>query len=423
MGAGASSASVDEAIKLTNHKELLGLVDGVSAESQDKLLAALLKRNAKQKAVSAIQALYDAAQAAPEETKNQPPSDSWVKYGGGVVSDMVQGTTMIDVQYLIALGEAGAIPPRWQEVPEAAKLGEKDFWRLHTWDENFMLPLLAFTYCWLSPEHPDPTGEQLRNVLPVLKLMLAKAKEHGGEHATIAAMQDYISFPQAPRTEEETTRFRYGLKKELNSWYSHPYVPALMIDVEASEAPEHTNRRPYAKRGWCGTEMQMASIVKDSSCLWSISQLQADVSSWEQAVQQMCSTRLPPASPDAYSAHLRERIESGDAAFTHNSDVDLVLGIYERGFVHAFNSYCACHDGNPSIHFTILDWGDDKIDAIVEAFTYADKNVDEDVSLVLILGIGNEFSKEGYTKLKEKFDTFTKFSLSDAGFDFNEEEM
>jgi len=420
MGAGASASSVDEMIKQTNGKELLGLVDGVSAESKEKLLAMLMK-DPKLQAAAAIQTLYDAAQGAPEETKNQPPSDSWVKYGGKVVSGMVQGTSMIDVQYLIALGEAGGIPPRWQDVPEAAKMDDKDLWRLHSWNEQFMLPLLAFTYCWLSPEHPDPIGEQLGRVLPILKLMLAKAKEYGGEHATVAAMQDYVSFPQEPRSEEDLTRFRYGLKNELNAWYSHPYVPALMFDFESSDAPEHTNLRPYHKRGWCSTEMQMGSIVKDGACLWSLSQLKADVSSFADAVTQMTAARRAPKSPDAYSADLRERIASGDVAFTHDSDVDVVLGIYERGFVHAFNTYLDCRDGNPTIHFTILRWGDDKIDAIVEAFAYADNHVDEGVSLMLILGIGNTFSKEGYTTLKEEFEKFSRFSLSDSGFKFDNE--
>ena len=67
---------------------------------------------------------------------------------------------------------AGAHLPRRQDLPEAACVSVK---QMREWVEGApphvtskVLPLIAISYCWLSPENPDPTGEQLQAVATVL---------------------------------------------------------------------------------------------------------------------------------------------------------------------------------------------------------------------------------------------------------------
>merc|ERR1712046_227821 len=115
------------------------------------------------------------------------------------------------------------------------------------------LGVLVLSYCWVSKFHPDPVGEQLQSLLPILEVMVSHAKQF---HAcsTIGVLQDFGSFPQWPRSEDEAMRFRNGLKKELNEWYARSGVPVLMLDIPPTDRPEHTNRRLYSERGWCFAE-------------------------------------------------------------------------------------------------------------------------------------------------------------------------
>jgi hypothetical protein len=317
---------------------------------------------------------------------------------------------MIDIQYLIALGEAGGVIPRWQEVPDAAKLKEKDFWRLKSYTGYFMLPAVSFTYCWLSPAHPDPIGWQLQQVLPFLKLLMKSAREEGNEHTTMGVMQDYLSFPQEKRSDHELERFKFGLKNELNIWYTHPYIPALMIDIPAPNVPEHTNCRPYSGRGWCCTEKRLCSIVKDGYCFLSLA-LFSGQEDLLMARRSMAAERVAPWAPDKFGSWLRDAVAKDQVAFTSGSDLDLVIGIYEKGFVHAFNTYREIKNIG-LIHFTLLRWGDDAIDALEEAFTYADKHCTFDEPLKIALGLGNKFTDDGKNRLMAAFSKFSKFKCS-----------
>ena len=40
---------------------------------------------------------------------------------------------LVDAQYLLALGVNGGVVPRWQELPESAKINHEAAWRLHCW--------------------------------------------------------------------------------------------------------------------------------------------------------------------------------------------------------------------------------------------------------------------------------------------------
>lgn len=362
------------------------------------------KGTPEQQAAAKVQeAIAHSAELAPAEHKNVV-SSSWSGSGGPAMEALLENTTLIDANYYAALIQAKGVLPRWQDIPECAKIGPENAWRLRCWNVPLSLPVVCLTYCWLSKEHPDPVGEQMTAVFPVFKAMLDYTKQEHGEHATIGILQDYASYPQVPRTDEENQRFKRGLKTELNLWYTHPFTHVLMINTPASERPEHTNRRPYEKRGWCYVEKGLSSIVKDKHCMWDFSKYQgcpySDVSSDFFSMKlQMESQRPPMVSPDRVSEEMRAKVESGALAFTSNADMEFVIHLYERGFRLAFDSY-VCTSGRTFIEQKLLGWGDEEARLIAEALRYVQAKCTPEETLIIDLR-GNDWGTDSGQAIKD----------------------
>lgn len=322
---------------------------------------------------------------------------------------LLTNTTMIDAQYLIALGKAGGILPRWQEIPEEAKIDRRNVWRLRFWHDSGDLPVLVWSYCWFNQFHPDPKGEQLQNVLPILEIMVERAKEFS-EHCTIGVVQDYGSMPQWPRTREENDRFDGGLKKELNLWYSHPRTNVLMLDKPASIAPEHTNRRLYNERGWCFTEERLATAVKSSRSFWRLSLLNTEeisqrgasrLASIQQHIAagdmdpsfdasdehlrqiwvreryqamslQLAAQRPVPVSPEDFAATMRNAAQSGSLSFTAPADMEFVIELYRKGFITAFDNVFGgvWSSNNQATLRWAMPWGDRQKEPLANSIKY-----------------------------------------------------
>lgn len=349
------------------------------------------------------QAVADAAESASDETKKMV-SRSWGGNGGPAMEALLQNTSLIDVNYYVALIQANGTLPRWQDIPECAKIGPSNVWRLRSWDHCLSLPVICLTYCWLSSEHPDPVGEQMKAVFPIFKAMLDYTRKEHGEHATIGILQDYASYPQVPRTDEESERFFRGLKTELNLWYTHPFTHVLMINTPASERPEHTNRRPYEQRGWCYVEKHLSAIVKDKHCLWDFSKYQGcshsdAVSAVFDMRQQMEANRPPMVSPDRVAEEMRANVESGGLAFTSNADMDFVIHLYERGFRRAFDTYVTT-SGRHFIEQKLLGWGDREARLIAEALRYVQAKCTPEETLMIDLR-GNNWGPDGGRAIKD----------------------
>ena len=234
--------------------------------------------------------------------------------------------------------------------------------------------------------------------MPILKIMLKHVKEKMGEHMTIGVMVDFMSYPQYPRSREEATIFGAGLKGELNGLYSHPFAPTLMITTRASEHPLHTNPRAYEKRGWTFVEARLSSMVKDNNCLWDLSKLTGEEKDWGDLFTSMRANRLPITSPDRVAKDLRAAVESGEIAFTKGADLDLVLGIYERGFAPAFEGTQA-----QSVFCIDLGWGDEVVPILTEAIKYAEEHCDPQKMKTpkkTFKLYGNNFTEEGKQALK-----------------------
>ena len=244
------------------------------------------------------------------------------------------------------------------------------------------LPVLCWSYSWLSKAHPDPKGEQLGWVIPILKLMLDDFDRFNGAAApgmgpgyTIGVMQDFISYPQWPRNVEEKARFSRGLKTELNNWYSHPYTPVLVMNRLAFEAPVHTNRRPYEERGWCHVELRLSMLVKHQRSCWYLGSSDTAYKDLESVVDlqdALKKARMPPQSPDKVSQELRDGVRDGKLHFTTGSDCELVSELYRNAFVTAFDKFHTIDD--VYIMYEGLDWDDSMVPDIVESLEYIKKH-------------------------------------------------
>lgn len=250
------------------------LMQGAPAEAELEAAIALKREfrmtHAQKSAFDAIQRIFDAAEAAKPKISSKVDYSYQTSSMGFQMEKLFDFTDLVDAQYLIELAKAGGTLPRWQEVPDAAKISRCNLWRLRAITLNRNLPVLIWSYCWFGKLHPDPYGEQLRRTLWIMETMVADAKQQGGPHCTIGVLIDFCSYPQWPRTAEEQNRFDRGLKQELSKWYAHPHVPVLALDVLASPARGHTNRRPYDERGWCFTEKSLATLAKKSSAFWTL---------------------------------------------------------------------------------------------------------------------------------------------------------
>lgn len=343
-----------------------------------------------------IKTVASAANAAPAKEK-QFVCQGWDAMGGRMLEEALQNTDLVDAQYLIKLAELKAPVPRWQDIPEEARINAKNIWRLKgsTLGGFGLLPVLVMSYCWLSPEHPDPAGEQLSWIVPILQAMVAfvqktdKKMSDGGRHCTVGVMQDFLSMPQKPRTPEEDERFDKALKTELNLLYMHPKTPVLIMDRAPGKHAKYTNLRPYHARGWCYMEMRLSSIVKGGYCLWELSKFSGNAN-MQAIIQEMKAGRPPLTSPDMVAADITGGIKSGDIAFTSNSDADIVIKIYEKGFKRAFETY---HEYRPDcvIMNQRLGWGSMEVPIIAQALAYASEKCTVPKPLKICLG-GNNFT-------------------------------
>ena len=84
-----------------------------------------------------------------EDWREESGSD-WVHFGGESLEPLLEHTTLVDARYLVALAEAGGIVPRWQDLPECAKITPANVWRLRVCADGHMLPVCVLSYPWLD---------------------------------------------------------------------------------------------------------------------------------------------------------------------------------------------------------------------------------------------------------------------------------
>ena len=91
----------------------------------------------------------------------------------------VSPVKLIDMRFIIALGELGGTMVRRQDLPKEAFIDLDTLKRMnHKWNLN----VISISHPWQQPDHPDPKEVNLQLLAKVMKLML------GGDKGTTCAV-------------------------------------------------------------------------------------------------------------------------------------------------------------------------------------------------------------------------------------------
>ena len=272
-------------------------------------------------------------------------------------------------------------PPGWtvqklQDLPEEALLPPETAAEMFLNPLSYTVPrVVAPSYRWLTPEHPDPDGVQLKQARQFLSKLLGFAACFRlnfnspsevdfpdvleGKDVDVGVLWDFMSLPQQPRvTEDLEEQFREGLSI-INRLYGSS---ANTLTLQLTGTPPGITG--YHSSGWCLFEDAVSRLLKRTSLLCSMDETfdfddprfdsTATYPSFShlEAVWQKCSAffsalgaegchavfepdflkiinvlgaaRKPPIHPENLAAILR----SDKVKFTCGSDVELVIEKY-----------------------------------------------------------------------------------------------
>ena len=326
----------------------------------------------------------ETARIASESALPLPKGSTWLKWGGAALEPLLAFTDVIDAAWLLQLAKVGGVVPPWQHLPPEAKLS---LTQLRCSKMKF-LPIAVLSYGWAGRTHPDQTGEQLRNLIPVLEAMVHSCtygihpKSRNERPVAWGIVWDFLSLPQRgytggynaaldDRSPYELARFRNGLGG-INVWYGHPYTTTFVLDLPMPTGAD--NSAPIDRRGWCIFERRLSSVRKHGDCCLSMSQMPPGKDVYWFSVVTSCQVgRCPPLEPEAFEVMLREGMaretaEKGTGIrFTNGKDAtNICIPQYREAFLRLMSQ-------GGQLSFIGCDWGDAEVCQLAEALTFAHK--------------------------------------------------
>ena len=139
----------------------------------------------------------DAEAAAAEAAKPLPYGSVWERCGGRELEPLLAHTTLVDAGWLLKFAEGEAMPeregvvPPWQLLPPEAKVTLQELRQTKMYNG---LPVAVLSYGWAAKGHPDPTGAQLRSLIPALRSMVKWCSD--GYALKWGIVWDFMSLPQ-----------------------------------------------------------------------------------------------------------------------------------------------------------------------------------------------------------------------------------
>jgi hypothetical protein len=150
-------------------------------------------------------------------------------YFASLNSALVDGSTaLIRADFLERLAAEGRPLGHRAELPPEA-FYEGPIWAEDHGDSTRGIVIVALSQMWATLDHPDPDGEQLRDVARFLRWL--QEAENGHKGKLVAVMWDWASLyqdkPEGSRSYEQTAMFNAG-QRSMNLWYCHPRTITLM---------------------------------------------------------------------------------------------------------------------------------------------------------------------------------------------------
>ena len=302
---------------------------------------------------------------------------------------------LVRMTYLIELStKKGGVLPRRQELPEEAFISVKELKQMYysSGDEgdinddgsnhDKVLPLIVISFCWITAQHPDPKGEQLKTVAEALEREKAKyagldvcdedsdvgssfggfkemgvfwdwpslhqkdtalfdpaqtpeAKPEAERAAFVEALKNKTAFYggeayEKSRTPEEIEAFRKALHHSMDLWYAHQGTTVYKL----TKLPDGctTRKASYDDSGWTTYEGRSAEQIKKVDLVDVRWKLVLDLGAEDAA-----AARRWPVGPDDFENIIK------DKTFTNGADTGVVSTLYRKmsinqlGFVKELN--------------------------------------------------------------------------------------
>ena len=193
---------------------------------------------------------------------------------------------LIKPEFFVSLYEEGQRMPKCQDVPSEFILDVDD--PELDWER---LEIAVVSYCWISRDHPDPSGYHLETLASLCRFFLQGSFENAqesyvtedyymtrdvlrkqgycfgsGDGRPVGVFLDWMSVPQdkpqGSRTTDETSRFEKALTN-INIWYAHNHT----ITWRLTTLPEGLSRPGYEESGWTTFEKCVSGLVSKQSNL------------------------------------------------------------------------------------------------------------------------------------------------------------
>ena len=187
------------------------------------------------------------------------------------------------------------------------------------------LAVLCVSYCWETPEHPDPFGRTLVKIAKAIR-NLKTWSQYGDDAARkkFAVFLDWTALPQKVNGQERNAEDKAAFDEALSCmqvWYAHMLTTVLLLTGKQEGVS-----LSYQDRGWPTFERLVSMILTPkTSYVWPMI---VDVGAMPDGAEEMpddgyCK-RLVPMSVDRFAATIREK------KFTNNADVEVVIGLYKK---------------------------------------------------------------------------------------------
>ena len=253
---------------------------------------------------------------------------------------------LVSPQLFIDCHEEGRPLPRCQDVASEYVLGARPLADERT-------EIIAVSYCWISPRHPDPDGYHVETLCHMLRKFLSGRYDESeremdyhmpeseivptawwlrdqgfsfgaGDGRPVAVFFDYVSLPQTPRSQDDDIVMDKGLQN-INVWYAHAHTTTWML----TSLPPGTMRKSYDSSGWTCFEWCIGGVVSSQDKLLRIDEVAREElvsGAWNdeefdylQVALVTMDARGPPLTPDDFA-----RIVQGKV-FTNKADCEKIV--------------------------------------------------------------------------------------------------
>lgn len=239
---------------------------------------------------------------------------------------------------------------RRQDLPSEAVWDPAELREQQKW-----VDIVAISYCWIDPSHPDPEGEHLVRLKDMVRVRLRGASHD--RQSDLALFFDYMSMhqrgPDKKRTLAEERSFQRALK-HVSLWYAHQSTEVWLLTRVPRESTQ------YDERGWPFFECAVSSMITDPRKLLDISAADPrNGQDWDWAsVKSICRMRMrPPILPEEFARMLQNK------RFTNGADRAFVTKKYKQAFEEVLGP-------TQELRFTDLRWGEDEATALAKVLPH-----------------------------------------------------